>query len=168
MVNAGPIGYGCRIMTPISITAGGGDSLTRTTLQIGNDSTAASIAAVVRALKHVPGVLLADIDPAKDRVVVAHDGAVPAAALVSAATNAGVFATVVGAPPAPELAAASAIPPPRLRAFPIIAVMAGIAVALLLAQLLLPESGQKRLLVNSLVLATWIVFFAGVLIRRKT
>jgi hypothetical protein len=46
--------------------------------------------------------------------------------------------------------------------------MAGIAVALLLAQLLLPESGQKRLLVNSLVLATWIVFFAGVLIRRKT
>jgi hypothetical protein len=75
----------------------------------------------------------------------------------------------VGRPrPAPELAAASAIPPPRLRAFPIIAVMAGIAVALLLAQLLLPESGQKRLLVNSLVLATWIVFFAGVLIRRKT
>jgi cation transport ATPase len=155
-------------MRPISITAGGGDSLTRTTLQIGDDSTAALIAAVVSALKHVPGVLLADINPARNRVIVAHDGAVPIAALVSAATSAGVFATVVRDRPAPERAAPSAVPPPRMRAFPTIAIMAGIAVALLLVQLFVPESVQKRLLVNTFVLATWIVFFAGVLIRRKS
>lgn len=166
MVNASAMGYGWR-MTPIRITAGGGDSLTRTTLQIGDDSTAALIAAVVRALKHVPGVLLADINPAHNRVVVAHDGAVPTAALVSAATSAGVFATIVRDRPAAERAAAIAVAPPRVRALPTIAVMAGIAVALLLVQLLLPESVQKRLLVNTLVAATWIVFFTGVLIRRK-
>ena len=74
------------------------DTLTRTTLQIEGGASASSIAAAVRALQRVPGVLLADMLPANTRAIVAHDAAVDAASLVNAVAAAGIRAAIVAPP----------------------------------------------------------------------
>jgi hypothetical protein len=145
---------------------GSGDSLTRTTLQIAGESSGALIGDVLRALKHVPGVLLADINPLKNRVIVAHDGAVPVTALLSAATAAGARATVVSdASPAATLPSAARRAPAR--AVSLIVAMVAVALALVCAQLLLPDTPPKHLIINALVIATWVCFFASVYVRRN-
>ncbi len=156
------------------VSGAGGDSLTRTTLQVSQTISIAAIGDVVRALQRVPGVLLADLNPSSARVTVAHDGAVLTSALVSAAKGAGAHATIVSearpAPPAVAPAAAAtlrapAVPRPQIRASLI--AMSTIAVVLICIDLLLPDSPQKRLVLNGLVLAVWICFFAGLFVRRK-
>jgi hypothetical protein len=157
----------------VIVSGAGGDSLTRTTLQVSQSISIAAIGDVVRALQRVPGVLLADLNPSSARVTVAHDGAVLTSALVSAAKGAGAHATIVSeARPAPPAAAATAaslpahaVPRPHVRASLI--AMSTIAVVLIGIDALLPDSPQKRLVLNGLVLAVWICFFAGLFVRRN-
>lgn len=156
----------------MTVSGAGGDSLTRTTLQVSQSISIAEIGDVVRALQRVPGVLLADLNPSSARVTVAHDGAVSTAALVSAAKVAGAHATIVREvkPPAAAgaaLAAAPAIAAPRPHVRASLIAMSTIAVVLICIDLVLPDSPQKRLVLNALVLAVWICFFAGLFVRRK-
>ncbi len=72
-----------------------GDSLTRTTLRLGQGPVASTIAHVVHALQRVPGVLTVDLDTVNAQALVAHDSAVPLASLVDAVNSAGGSATVV-------------------------------------------------------------------------
>jgi hypothetical protein len=160
----------------VTVSGAGGDSLTRTTLQVSQTISIAAIGDVVRALQRVPGVLLADLNPSSARVTVAHDGAVLKSALVSAAKGAGAHATIVReAKPAPPAAATSLVgalspareaPRPHVRASLI--AMSTVAVVLICIDLLVPDSPQKRLVLNALVLAVWICFFAGLYVRRKS
>ena len=60
----------------------GVDLLTRTTIQVNGSMTAQTTIQVVQALKRVPGVLLAEVDAAGTRAIVAHDPAVPTASLL--------------------------------------------------------------------------------------
>jgi len=71
------------------------DLLTRTTLQIDGGGSAPSLTLVIQALHRVPGVLMAEMHAASARAVVAHDSAVPAGALLAAASGAGAHARIV-------------------------------------------------------------------------
>lgn len=71
------------------------DILTRSTLQVDGRLSVPSMTHMIRALHHVPGVLLAEFDHANCRATIAHDSAVSTASLLSAATGAGVRATIV-------------------------------------------------------------------------
>jgi hypothetical protein len=62
-----------------------GHKLTRTTIAVASDLSPPLIAQLVAALQRVPGVLLADWVAASAHAVVAHDAAVPVAALEAAA-----------------------------------------------------------------------------------
>jgi hypothetical protein len=118
---------------------------------------------IVHALHRVPGVLLADLNPASGRVVVAHDGAVELTALVSAATRTGASATIVrervSAPPAASLAPA--------RAWQLVIVIIVSTAAIVLIDLLLPASLPKRVVLNGLILGAWVCFFASTFARRR-
>jgi len=69
--------------------------LTRTTLQMDEGSSTASVAEAILALQRVPGVLLAEITSGTTRAIVAHDPAVPAASLLAATERAGARANIV-------------------------------------------------------------------------
>jgi cation transport ATPase len=73
----------------------GADLLTRTTLQIDGVLHEPMLAQAARALRRVPGVLLAEIDLATGRAVIAHDDAVTMDSLLAAASFAGLRAEVV-------------------------------------------------------------------------
>jgi len=155
----------------VTVSGTGGDSLTRTTLQVSHSISIAEIGDVVRALQRVPGVLLADLNPSSARVIVAHDGAVLTSALVSAAKGVGAHATVVSEASAAAPAAGVAIVPatdaPRPQVRASLIAMSAIAAVLICIDVLLPDSPQKRLVLNALVLAVWICFFAGLFVRRR-
>jgi hypothetical protein len=74
------------------------DLLTRTTLLFEGAAPVAAIAAAVRALKKVPGVLLAEHDAANAVAFVAHDSGVAAEALLAAAARAGAPAHIEARP----------------------------------------------------------------------
>jgi len=74
------------------------DMLTRTTLQLHEVMSPASIAHMIYALQRVPGVLLADLNLKATNVVVAHDAAVSTASLLAAATAAGARVTLATRP----------------------------------------------------------------------
>jgi hypothetical protein len=156
-------------MNPSNVS-GDGDSLTRTTLQIGGSPTEVALAQIVRALQRVPGVLLADLNPSDARVLVAHDGAVPATALVAAASGAGPRASILRGPgaDAPVANAPAAAPGDPARGRHLIAGIAVIGVALVLIDLLLPDSPHKQLILNGLVLGVWICFFGSIFVRRRS
>jgi hypothetical protein len=78
------------------------DLLTRTTLRMDSIPSADAIRQMIAALQRVPGVLLAEIAPGADRAVVAHDAAVPNAALLAAAARTGIRLTLVRDARAPE------------------------------------------------------------------
>lgn len=143
----------------MSAHAGSTDALTRTTLEIGGTASRASIAGMTYALRHVPGVLLADVNSGGAAVVVAHDGAVSVSALVAAASDAGVVATVSGA------AVAISSQPQHSRR--LVLAMSTIAAAFVFAALLIPNPTQRSLTINALVIAVWIWYFAGIFLRRK-
>jgi copper chaperone CopZ len=148
--------------------AAGDDALTRTTLRLNGATPGSLVADAIRALHNVPGVLVADVDPARSAIVVAHDGAVPLTALVSAAKTAGVPATIAGRPAVTALATPAGALAGSVLGLRALAPVAALAVAALLAELLLPETASKRAIVYSLALGAWICYFAGVLVRRKS
>jgi hypothetical protein len=158
------------MMNPSSVS-GDGDSLTRTTLQIAGSPSQSALAQIVRALQSVPGVLLADLNPSDARVLVAHDGAVPATALVAAASGAGSNASIVRGPRVPAPAAAKkpdAGPAERARSRHVLVGIAVIGVVLVLVDLLLPDSPHKQLILNGLVLGVWICFFGSIFVRKHS
>jgi hypothetical protein len=115
--------------------------LTRTTLQTFGDASAASLAALVRALQHVPGVLIAELQAAGARVIVMHDSGVPIASFVTAAATAGVRAAIV-APARPVPAspgAAAAAPLQAIGAKHVAAVAVAVIVTMALLEMLLPH-----------------------------
>ena len=79
------------------------DLLTRTTLEMDASTPAPSVAILVAMLKRVPGVLLAEANPATARAIVAHDAGVAVASLLAAAGRAGVCARVVTAAGVPVI-----------------------------------------------------------------
>jgi hypothetical protein len=116
--------------------------LTRTTLQTFGDASAASLAALVRALQHVPGVLIAELQAAGARVIVMHDSGVPIASFVTAAATAGVRAAIVApSRPAPAAAAgaATAAPLQAIGAKHVAAVAVALIVTIALFEMLLPH-----------------------------
>jgi hypothetical protein len=114
--------------------------LTRTTLQTFGDASAPSLAAFVRALQRVPGVLLAELQAAGARVIVMHDAGVPSAAFATAAATAGIRAAIV-APQAPVAAAGreAAAPLQAIGAKHVAAVAVALVVTMALLEMLLPH-----------------------------
>jgi len=177
-------------MSTLNVSSGGGDSLTRTTLHVDAAAPAALVAAAVRALQRVPGVLLADLDAATARLVVAHDGAVPVASLVAAATQAGVNARIARSGVAPDadvpltVAAPAGLPMPMPMPMPapttvsfaplasvrgriMIVTMSLLIGAIVFVDLAVPNVAQKRTLLDGGVVAIWIFFFASTYLRRR-
>jgi copper chaperone CopZ len=151
------------------MTMHAGDALTRTTLTIDDILAGTRIDDVVRALKRVPGVLLADASPGNARAVVAHDSAVPVNALIAAALAAGARVTVFRSPRAIAAAAAAIAPAAVKPSRPRIAVgTLAVAAALIAADVLLPNSPQKHIVLNALVIALWISFFVVAFLRRRS
>ncbi len=157
---------------PFTALTGGGDSLTRTTLQIGGSPSQSLISDVIHALQRVPGVLLADVNPVNAQALVAHDGAVPTGALVSAASGVGATATIVADKAAPSegrllpLSAAASVPASIL-ARPTIVLMMVAAVAHVLIGAFAPDVPAKHIVINALVVGVWVCFFAGLYVRRR-
>lgn len=156
-------------MNDAGIAGNGGDALTRTTLQIGGIMSDPLIAAIVRALQRVPGVLLVDMDATSARVIVAHDGAVPLQALVTAATGAGgLAATVHGAAPVANASTVSSVEPDdRVRRYRRAIVIAALAVAYVLADLFIPGSMPKRIVMTAVLVGAWTYYIAGTFTRRQ-
>ncbi len=154
----------------MNVTSGGGDSLTRTTLQIDGAMSRLLNAAMIHALQRVPGVLLADVDTATAQAIVAHDGAVPTASLVSAALRAGVATHILAAAPIPaapaaaESAIAATVRKPRPREFLVMGAMVAIV---FLIDAFVPNSPQKRYMLEIDLLAIWVFFFATALPWRR-
>jgi hypothetical protein len=144
---------------------GGADSLTRTTLQIEGDASASAIAAAIRGLQRVPGVLLAEIYPATTRAVVAHDSAVNTASLVNAVAAAGIRAAIVTAPRA---VAPSAPPAFSNAALVRVVVSATIVFAILtLIDLTMPDGADRRWLLPAVSTSLFVFLFARAIGTRR-
>jgi hypothetical protein len=79
-----------------------GDSLTRTALLMDENLSPLAIDKVIAALKRVPGVLLAELEPGTARAIVAHDAAVAKQSLLEAATKSGAHVTLAAGTRAPS------------------------------------------------------------------
>jgi hypothetical protein len=143
----------------------GGDMLTRTTLTVGAELPTAA-APLIAALKRVPGVLLAEWLPAQARAVVAHDAAVPLAALIAAARGIGVQARVLTEKPA--AAAATMVPAsaPGLRARSLLTVAAVLLVAVALMETMFPRLASNHLVLPLLLTGVWAFFLTDAFLRR--
>jgi hypothetical protein len=147
----------------IVIAGSGADRLTRTTLEIESGSSPAAIAAAIRALQRVPGVLLADMHAASTRAVVAHDGAVDPASFVRAVAGAGIRASIVRDPPAAPNAAA--LPDARfLKAF---AASALLVLPLTFVAVFFADAAERRWLLPLFSLSYIVIFFVRSAIFRR-
>ncbi|MGD1065950.1 MAG: hypothetical protein ABR975_03975 [Vulcanimicrobiaceae bacterium] len=157
-------------MNDAGVAGNGGDSLTRTTLQIAGTLSATLGANVVRALQRVPGVLLVDMDATMARVTVAHDGAVPLSGLITAAAGASGLATTIhrGTSPVAEASAASpAGPNDHLQRHRRIIALAAIGLVFVLADLLIPDSMPKRVAMTIVLVGAWSFYLARTFGRRQ-
>lgn len=147
---------------------GGVDLLTRTTLQVDGVLSIPLIASVTRALQRVPGVLLAEVNAASSRAIVAHDAAVPTASLVAAAAAAGVHAEIVGETRTAGNGGSHAV---RLHDVSNrnAQTVAGIVFLMLCAiDLVLPESAGKYRLLIALTILLWFFFLAKWIVGRPS
>jgi hypothetical protein len=149
------------------VTAGSGradaDHLTRTTLEIEGGSSPASIAAAIRALQRVPGVLLADMHAASTRAVVAHDGAVDPASFVRAVAGAGIRASIVRE--TPSFGNASALPGTQfLKMF---AASALVVLPLTFAAIFFASAAERQWLLPLFSLSYILIFFVRSAIARR-
>jgi hypothetical protein len=147
--------------------ARGGDMLTRTTVQVAADLPAPAIARLIATLQRVPGVLVADWLPSSARVVIAHDAAVPVAALAAAAKGTGVHTRIVSPAPLPAIAAAGIAATPDLTPRRIFAV----AVALLIVAAIFltadPRLASNHLVLPLLLGGMWAFVVAHAILRRN-
>jgi copper chaperone CopZ len=135
------------------------DLLARTTLQVDGSLAEGSIAQMIRALRRVPGVLLADVNAANGRADVAHDAAVPATSLVTAAQNVGVHVSVVRDTRAPKLAG-NVAPLHSLANRQLLVVAAVAFVISTVVDLLLPNVAQKHGILIVLTSSLWAFYLA--------
>jgi hypothetical protein len=137
------------------------DGLTRTTLRIAKGLAPAQVAQVVHALQRTPGVLTVDMDAEAGQAIIAHDAAVPAAWLVTAA---GAGAGVASAARPLVLAAPSAVAPVQTQNRRLLLTGLAALVALVLIDLALPIAPDQRWL----FVAPVVVFWAVVLLRASS
>jgi len=76
-------------------TKHGAESLAHTALRIDAATPQRELVDLLCALRRVPGVLLADVNSARDRAIVAHDSGVENAAMLAAAARVGVRVSIV-------------------------------------------------------------------------
>ena len=157
----------------VSIAAGPpgrDDGLIRTTLRIGRGLPASSIAEVVRVLQRVPGVLTVDADAENAQAFVAHDAAVPTAALVAAANAAGAAAMAVSVPGASVALVKPGGAAQRLSRRPLLAIV-GLAamLAVILIDIVFPNSPDKRWLFIVPVILIWaFILLRATLVRSSS
>jgi Cu+-exporting ATPase len=144
-------------------TGGGGDRLTRTTLEIEGGSSPASIAAAIRALQRVPGVLLADMHAASTRAVVAHDGAVDPASFVRAVAAAGIRASIVRDTAA--VSRASTLPDAQF--LKVFAASALIVLPLTFVAIFFASAAERQWLLPLFSLSYVLIFFVRSAIARR-
>ena len=131
------------------------DGLSRTTLQIGRGVPASSVAEVIRALQRVPGVLTVDADAENTQAFVAHDAGVPTEALIAAARRGGVAAKAVTVPCAAVLPVEIGAPRQMQRHRYLAAVGLAAMLAIVLIDVALPNSPEKRWFLNMPVVLLW-------------
>jgi cation transport ATPase len=142
----------------------GADELVRTTLQIEGATSAPSVESIVRALQRVPGVLLAEMNAASARAVVAHDGAVAPASLLAAVASAGNRAQIVT-----DTRPVVAVPDGRKLMLVRVAGIATVAfVGLTLVEVFLPGNDDKLRVLPLIMSIFWFIFFAQSFITRRT
>jgi len=142
------------------------DMLTRTTLQLQDVLPPASIAHLIFALQRVPGVLLADLNLGATSVVVAHDSAVSAASLLSAANATGARATLVARPGPARAADAPAISP-KINVGVMCAVVLGPALLLLAIELLDPPLATNHYFLPIFLSVAWTFVLVRPMFRRQ-
>jgi hypothetical protein len=142
------------------------DMLTRTTLQLHEVMSPASIAHMIFALQRVPGVLLADLSLGAKSVVVAHDSAVSTASLLTAATASGTRASLV-ARPVVALNAEADTPPPKINLAMICALVLGPAVVLLAIELLDPPLAANHYFLPIFVSIAWTIVLVRPMFRHQ-
>jgi hypothetical protein len=145
------------------------DGLTRTTLRIGKDLPAASIAQVVHELQRVPGVLTVHADAESAQAFVAHDAAVPASSLVAAASCTGTAASIIAAPTRASAVSVKAGVAPRglQRRQPLIIV--GLAAMLaVLVDIVVPEGPSKHWFYIMPAAVLWIFVLLRATLSRKS
>ena len=121
------------------------DVLLRTTLRIGAGLSDACLAAVVHALQRVPGVLTVDADADNAQVFVAHDAAVPTAALVGAVHQSGSVAKAIAAPGKVRVSPEPAGTPSSVQRRSLLAVVGFAAVlAMIVIDIALANSPERR------------------------
>jgi hypothetical protein len=143
------------------------DILTRTTLEIDEALSAHSVADLIRALQHVPGVLLADIAAGSARAIVAHDAAVPGTSLLAAAEGAGVHAKIVADTRAPVPSAALAAPPGVIRARRLLTTAAALFFGLALGEAFIPHLAGNKQLLPMLLACVWAFVIGRALFKPK-
>jgi copper chaperone CopZ len=143
------------------------DLLTRTTLQVDGSTAGGSIAQMIRALQRVPGVLLAEVNAANARAVVAHDAAVPATSLIAAAQSAGVQVRIVGDTRAPKFANDPAAPLRSLGSRQLLIVAAAAFIVLTVVDLLVRNAAQRHEILIGVTVALWAVFLAKSFMVRR-
>jgi copper chaperone CopZ len=144
------------------------DGLSRTTLSIGRGLPASSIGQIVQALQRVPGVLTVDADAEKAQAFVAHDAAVPAAALVAAASRAGAAANVVATTSAAVAPDATGVGPQKMQRHPLLAAV-GLAamLAVILIDIALPNNPEKRWFFVAPVILLWAFILVRASLTRR-
>jgi hypothetical protein len=130
------------------------DMLTRTTLQLHEVMSPASIAHMIYALQRVPGVLLADLNLKATNVVVAHDAAVSTASLLAAATAAGSRVTLVARPAVARNADVTA-PKREIDIVTMCAVVLGPALLLLTIELVDPQLATNHYFLPIFLSVAW-------------
>jgi hypothetical protein len=145
----------------------GTDLLAHTTLHIGEDPTPWTVTQMIHALQRVPGVLVAELDGARVRAIVAHDSAVPEASLIAAAARAGVTATIVATAETPAIGVSSTSPVKARTTRRRVIGAATAFVGLTVLNALLSSSAQNHWLLTVLLLTTWVLLFASLIVRKK-
>lgn len=141
--------------------------LTRTTLQVDESLSTLSIAKLVHALQHVPGVLLAELAAGSARALVAHDAAVPGASLLAAAESAGVHAKIVADTrrPAPSTASASPLAVRSTQQFLMTA--AALLLGLAIGEAFIPHLAGNKLLLPVLLACVWAFVIGRAMFKSK-
>lgn len=144
----------------------GGDILTRTTLQVNEDLSLPSGAQLIKALQHVPGVLLAEI-AGNARAIVAHDAAVPGASLLAAAERAGMHATIVADTRVREAGAVPAGPPAETRPRRLLTLAAAILFGLAVGNATVRLLPSNHILMPILLSSAWAIVIAYTVFKRR-
>jgi len=150
---------------PAAPGGGNADMLTRTTLRIDEGLSLPSVAELIKALQHVPGVLLAEIAAGSASAIVAHDAAVPGASLLAAAERAGVRARIVADAQAPGTA--SALPPADTTGRRLLTLAAVLLFLWVLGQAVFPRLASNHFLLPVLLSAAWAFVIARTLFKRR-